>query len=351
MKVGIVGCGKIATTAHLPALSTISEAEVVSVSDLNENRALKVAKRFGVAHHFKDYKEMLKDETIDIVDICTPAKTHADIAVDAAASGKNILVEKPISSTIPDALRMIDAAKSNGVKLCVVQNFRYFPAMQQMKRTILTGKVGDVVSIDGVCHQHFPLKWSPRTWWFDEGGVIFDVGVHMIDAVLWLFGRDPESVYAVGGDYLEGMNCINQACVVIEFARNRAAMCNFSWLTGRTIFGINVHGTGGHLFSDMCFNHYTEVHGTPTPLDDARGFISKMSTFGRDVSSGKFFLSSMAYHKPLIEDFIGRIKSKKPEPVTGREALLSLAIAESILQSIKKRDKVHIKSLLSENQF
>lgn len=342
MKIGVIGCGKIATTAHLPALLAIPEAEIIAVADLDEKRAIKVSKKYGISKHYKDFKDMLKDETIELVDVCTPAKTHANVAIEAASYGKHILVEKPISSSIPDAVRMIEAAKSNSVKLCVVQNFRYFPAMQQMKRSIVEGSVGGVVSMEGICHQHFPLKWSPRTWWFDEGGVIFDVGVHMIDSIIWLFGTEPKSVYAVGGDYLNEMNCINQASVIIDFGNQKAALCNFSWLTGRTIFSINVHGTGGHLFSDMCYNHSNEVHGTPTPLDDAKGFISKMSTFARDVSSGKFFLNSMAYHKPLMKDFIECIIKNKREPVTGKEALLSLGVAQAILQSTKTNDKVDI---------
>jgi predicted dehydrogenase len=346
INVGLVGCGKIAKRAHFPAFSELPDANVISVADLNEARALFVSKKFGIEHHYKDFKDILKDETIDVVDICTPAKTHANIAVEAASYGKHLLVEKPIASTISDAIRIIDAAKSNGVKLCVIQNFRYFPAMQQMKRTISEGRIGNVLSIDGVCHQHFPLKWSPNNWWFDEGGILFDVGVHMTDAVVWLFGIEPKSVYAVGGDYLNGMNCVNQASAIVDFGKQRAAMCNFSWLTGRTVFNVNIHGTGGHLFSDLCFNHYNEVHGTPTPFDDVRAFSSKMFTFVRDLYSGKFFLSSMAYHKPLIADFIECVKKNKREPVTGREALLSLTVAEAILQSTKKKETVDIDDLI-----
>jgi len=346
MKVGIVGCGKIATKAHLPSFLSIPEVEIVSVADLDERKARNLAKRFGVKRYFKDYKQMLSDEEIELIDICTPPETHAKIAIDAALSGKHILVEKPISLKIKDAVKMIEVARSNGVKLCVVQNFRYFPAMQSMKRIILEGRIGNITSIEGICHQHFPLKWSPRTWWFYSGGVVYDVGIHMIDAILWLLGVEPKQVYAIGGDYLSGMNCINQASVLIEFNNRKAALCDFSWLTGRTIFSINVHGTGGHIFSDMCFNHFIEVHGLPTPIDDIRIFTSKMLTFTKDVLSRRFFLSSLAYHKPLIEKFVKSINNKCREPVTGREALFTLAVAEAITRSIRKRDIVNIADLL-----
>jgi|GEM_PF-1164388 predicted dehydrogenase len=346
MKIGIIGCGKIAVKAHLPSFMAIPEAEVVSVADIDEEKAKYVAKKFGVRKYFKDYNYVINDEEIDLVDICTTPETHAKIAINAASNGKHILVEKPIASNVREAVEMIKVAKRNGVRLCVVHNFRYFSAMQGVKRSILEGRIGNVTSIQGVCHQHFPLRWSPRTWWFNQGGVIYDIGIHMIDAILWLAEDYPKEVYAVGGDYLNGMNCVNQASVLIEFSGKKVALCDFSWLTGRTIFSIWVHGTAGHIFSDMCFNHFYEAHGVPTPIDEIKNFSLKMFTFFKDLISGRFFLSSLAYHKPLIEKFIESIKSKGCEPVSGEEALLALAVAEAIVQSINEKGKIDIMKMI-----
>jgi len=347
MRVGIIGCGKIAAKAHLPALA-INGLEIAAVCDLDETKAKAFSKRFKIRHYFIDYTEMLRNVDIDFVDICTPTRTHATIAIDAAKLGKHVLVEKPISYSLDDALRMIDAARDNRVKLCVVQNFRYFPAMQHMKQAIEQGRLGNIVSIEGTCHQHFPLKWSPKSWWFEEGGIIYDVGIHMLDLVIWLFKESPIKVYAIGGDFLTDMNCINHAHVIMDFKKGRAALCDFSWLTGRTVFSLDVHGTGGHAFSDLCFNHYHEVHGLPTPLDDIRSFVSKMSTFTRDLISGKFFLGSLAYHKILIREFISSIKNNAEVPVTGKEALYSLAVAQAIKQSIKENRVIRLSDIFSE---
>ena len=129
LKVGIIGCGGIANGKHMPALSKLSNVEMVAFCDTIEERAVKASKDFGTenAKVYTDYRKLLEDKTIDVVHICTPNKSHADITVDALEAGKHVMCEKPMAKTAADARRMLDAAKRTGKKLSIGYQNRYRP--------------------------------------------------------------------------------------------------------------------------------------------------------------------------------------------------------------------------------
>jgi len=113
IRVGIIGCGGIANGKHMPSLSKLDNVEMVAFCDIKEERASKAAKDYGVdgAKTYNDYRKLLEDKNIDVVHVCTPNKSHANITVDALEAGKHVMCEKPMAKTAIDAKRMLDAAK------------------------------------------------------------------------------------------------------------------------------------------------------------------------------------------------------------------------------------------------
>ena len=99
MRVGIIGCGGIANGKHMPSLKKVENCEMVAFCDIIVERAEKAAKEFGTpdAKVYVDYKELLKDETIDVVHVCTPNRYHSPITVDALEAGKHVMCEKPMA--------------------------------------------------------------------------------------------------------------------------------------------------------------------------------------------------------------------------------------------------------------
>src|SRR4030042_2705734 len=102
MKVGVIGCGMIAKKAHMPAYKSLENVELIAVSDNNEQRAKSCAKEFGVKKYFSDYHELLKED-LDLVSICTPNFTHAQITKESAQAGVHVLVEKPMATNLQEA--------------------------------------------------------------------------------------------------------------------------------------------------------------------------------------------------------------------------------------------------------
>ena len=119
VRVAIIGCGGIANGKHMPSLSQLEAVEMVAFCDIDQARAEKAAKEYGAhdAKVYTDYRELLEDKSIDVVHVCTPNKSHADISVAALDSGKHVMCEKPMAKTAADARRMLEAARRSGKNL------------------------------------------------------------------------------------------------------------------------------------------------------------------------------------------------------------------------------------------
>ncbi|MCQ2445702.1 MAG: Gfo/Idh/MocA family oxidoreductase, partial [Clostridia bacterium] len=114
VKIGIIGCGGIANGKHMPSLKQVPGVEMVAFCDIIPERAEKAAKEYGVpgAKVYTDYKELLKDQEIEVVHVCTPNREHSQITVDALYAGKHVMCEKPMAKNAADAKKMFDAAKA-----------------------------------------------------------------------------------------------------------------------------------------------------------------------------------------------------------------------------------------------
>ena len=127
LKIGIIGCGGIANGKHMPALKRIKEVEMVAFCDIIPERAEKAANKFGTpdAKVYTDYKELLKDKSIDVVHVLTPNREHSFITVDALESGKHVMCEKPMAINSAEAQKMLDAARRTGKKLTIGYQNRF----------------------------------------------------------------------------------------------------------------------------------------------------------------------------------------------------------------------------------
>ena len=142
IKVGIIGCGGIANGKHLPALShQKSRVDIIAFCDLILERAEKAAKEYGTpdAKVYTDYKELLKDERIDVVHVLTPNVAHCELTVAALEAGKHVMCEKPMAATPADAKKMLDAQKKSGKLLTIGYQNRYRQDSQVLKKMCEAG--------------------------------------------------------------------------------------------------------------------------------------------------------------------------------------------------------------------
>lgn len=203
-RVGIIGIGGIFKGSHIGEYLDDDRLEVVALCDIIEERATEIRdKHFPNAAVYTDFRELLKDETIDSVDICTPNYLHSIIAVAAFEAGKHVFCEKPDAINVEEVLKMNRAAEKAGKTLMIMRNNRFSPASQYAKKYIESGAMGDIYC--GRCGWQRRRGIPGKGGWFTTkaqsgGGPLIDLGVHMIDLAIWLMGS-PKPVTVTGSTY------------------------------------------------------------------------------------------------------------------------------------------------------
>lgn len=200
LKIGIIGCGGIANQKHLPALQKNSDLnEIVAFCDIVEERAVKAAKEYGIsdAKVYTDYKELLKNEDVEVVHICTPNVSHSAIAIDAFAAQKHVYCEKPMSHSTEEAEKMVAAWKASGKKFTVGYQNRFRPEVMNLHEACQKGELGEIY----YGKAHAVRRRGVPTWGVfpdksqQGGGPLIDIGTHALDITLWCMNNyDVESV-------------------------------------------------------------------------------------------------------------------------------------------------------------
>jgi predicted dehydrogenase len=205
VKFAIIGCGRI-SDLHAPGYLQNPNAEIAAVCDADSERANRKGNEWGLSEEmiFTDYNEVLKIDSIDAVEILVPHHLHADMVIMAAEAGKHISVQKPMANTLEECRQMIDAAKKNGVKLRVFENFRFYPPYLKAKELIENGAIGRPSSIHiklGVSHMggwDVPLDawmWRVSREKCGGGPICWDDGYHKFSIAEFFLG-DVEKVKA-----------------------------------------------------------------------------------------------------------------------------------------------------------
>ena len=196
MKVGIIGCGKIAQTRHIPEYFENEKVEISGYYDFNYERAKELAEKFG-GTAYTSAEELLEQQEIDAVSVCAANNAHAELTIKALQSGKHVLCEKPMATTLEDCTAMVEAAKQNGKCLMIGQNQRFAKAHAKAKELLESGAIGQVITFKTTFGHGGPETWSVdpgvNSWFFDRKkaamGAMADLGVHKTDLIQFLLGE------------------------------------------------------------------------------------------------------------------------------------------------------------------
>lgn len=205
IRIGIIGCGKIAQIRHIPEYMANPDAELYGFFDVNQDRAKEIAKQYGGVA-YESYQAMLADPKIDAVSVLTPNFTHAEISIAALKAGKHVLCEKPMATTLADCEAMAETARQTGKKLMIAQNQRLTAAHQKAKELLDSGIIGDIVTFRTTFSHSGADNWSVdgrNSWFMDKSrsrfGAMADLGVHKTDLMVYLLGTGIAKASAVIG--------------------------------------------------------------------------------------------------------------------------------------------------------
>jgi predicted dehydrogenase len=204
IRVGVVGVGNIAPY-HLEAyLGLPQDCRVVALADIVAEKGPKAAQRFGLeVACFDSHRKLLEEADVDLVDVCTPPSTHAEIAIDALDSGRHVLVEKPMAASLEECDAMLLAQRRSGKLLSVIAQNRFRTEMMRLKRLLSSGLAGKVLhaQVDSFWWRganYYDLWWR-GTWEGEGGGCTLNHAVHHVDLLLWMMGA-PAEVRAIMGN-------------------------------------------------------------------------------------------------------------------------------------------------------
>jgi len=331
LRLGIVGLGWVSQVFHLPILSKMEDAEIVAVCDRDKSRAKMIAERFGFTRYYSDYQQMLAKEDLAAIDVCTTTDAHLPITLAALAAGKDVFVEKPIARRYDEAVQMAEAAKQAKRKLMVGMNNRFRPDTMILKSFVEKGELGKIF----YAKAGWLRKLSTTNPWITQkdksgGGVFLDLGIVMLDLVLWMLGFPPvERVTAKM--YMQKTKSVEDSSIAfIEMKYGASITLEVSWSFQalEDYFYCDFFGSDGSAKINPLRIH-KQLHGnlvnvTPAKIESPANLYKK------------------SYENEL-KHFVGAARGLHQIISTGEEAVQRMKAVEAIYQSAQKGKEIVLK--------
>ena len=257
LRAGIIGCGGITERRHAPVLTSLKgRVTVTALADLAEERLELMGGKLGVAseHLYTDWEQMLTNEELDLVHICTPHHLHEPQAIAAMEAGAHVFLEKPIATHLEEVDRMIVVSERTGRKMTVGHNQLFSAAHRAAMEQIRTGAIGSVflVRSEGFGRSHVVGRGVSQQWRTQAiaggGGPLIDNGYHQIYTALNYVGSPAVRVYARVGRYVQDIEVEDTALVLIEHANGATTSLQVGWSALAGAVSVNeILGTGGQI--------------------------------------------------------------------------------------------------------
>jgi len=254
VNLGIIGLGSMGK-GHLDNSLKLANANLVAVSDVSK-KALKVAKNAGIKKTYTDYEQLLADEEIDAVIIALPNHLHLQCASKAADRKKHILLEKPIARNVDEAKEILSVSRRNSVKVMIGYTVRFNPVFRGLKEKIESGCLGDIEGAYAINVGSGPFfergeDYRPvpvPEWWFNKtltgGGVLIDLGCHMINLLRWYFGEITDIRSQLS--YRFNMDFEDSATCLAKFSSGTTAVIRLGWFSKELLLKVELLGTAGY---------------------------------------------------------------------------------------------------------
>jgi len=335
IKCAVVGTG-IFGEIHVHTYSTYDKAELLMICDLNEKRAKEISKKYGV-RYTTDYSEIAENDKIEAVSVATPDFAHKDIVIKMLESGKHVLVEKPMATSIEEAEVMVETAKKSGKILMTDFHNRFNPPFVLAREKFESGDIGDIGMIYTRLSDRIdvPLKWFS---WSNKTGPQWFLFPHIVDLVTWISGKKPEKVYGCGKKGIlksNGIDIYDTVTGILDFGKFYATV-ETSWIVPESWpsiadFYFKIEGSKGRIeidFEDLGLKMASDVKKemeTPfylgyTPIDGKpHGFASL----------------------PIMH-FVDCISENRKPIISVEDGFINVKIISSILESIETGKPVKI---------
>lgn len=318
MRVGIIGCGRIALGSHARGYQSVPGVEIAAVADVTPERLALAQRELGLSETdcYQDYRALLERKDVDAVSVTTPQSLRRPIVVAAAEAGKHILSEKPLATIPADADAMIDAARRNHVILAMVHNYLFFPENLAIKRLIEEGAIGAVefvqLNVLGVEDRPGSAEYQP-TWRHDVdaagGGVLMDM-LHSVYLAAYFMGSPIQAASAAVDRRLSPRGNVEDAAYCRFTHPNGYSLVNIAWGVGPG--SLEVGGTQGRIVQ------YNQDFGSTAFATHER--LAVFNQQGRTEVE----VSTQRRSNAIFADFIASIQEGRPPVAPAEEGKKAL---------------------------
>ena len=334
--VAIFGAGFWANEMHLPVLSRLPGVSVKGIASGSDDHARRSAERFGIQRWTTDYRTLLDDPSVDIVDILAPNYLHAPMAIAAAQAGKHVMCIKPLALNMQEARQIEAAVQAAGTRFFYAENVPFIPALRRTREIIEEGALGEVFRVKA-CEG---IGAPPNSWLFDPkksgGGAIIDMAVHSLAFCRWMAGGEVESVFAQAGTFVHQGKTENEdtATLILRFRNGVIGQCEDSWsLSGAMDSRFEVFGTQGRILIDNLHRQPIQVVSETGysywggPKESGKGWTFPLPLPG-DVNDGQY---------AMLEHFIDCLRSGRPSRSELADGIAIQATVEAAYRSLKSQ--------------
>lgn len=323
----LVGAGDIARKRVAPALAETAGSRLYAVCDTVTERAHETASAFGADVEYADLDAALDDPSVDAVYVATPVDLHVPMALRAMEAGKHVLVEKPLGLSADDADRAVREEAATGLATGCAYFRRFYPGYRMLGDMLKSGEFGRVVLVRMAYFSWFdPKPGDPKYWRVvrarSGGGPIADMGTHMFDVLIGLFGL-PETVFAHTSTLDRDWDVEDSSAMVMSLHGGIPVTASFHW-------------------NSKTWTHMFEVVGTEAkvlwhPYDSGVA----VKTVGRDTVEVPVPPAGNV-HQPLIEDFVTAVRAGRKPSVTFAEALKTNRLIDAVYRSSSEKQEIAV---------
>jgi UDP-N-acetyl-2-amino-2-deoxyglucuronate dehydrogenase len=341
----VVGLGR--GMDHVRCASNSKNCDLLAVCDINPETFKKLEGKYE-ADTYTDIDKMLKRDDIDIVSICTPSGTHAELAMKVAEAGKHAMLEKPFDITLDKIDATVKAFADKGLKLGLIFQNRFAPANRKAKQLIDEGVLGDLIL--GVVQ----VKWYRTqgyydanggwrgTWAMDGGGSLMNQGIHTVDLFQWMMGP-VKSVFAYTDVVAHNIEAEDITAAVLKMKNGVKGIIITSTATypgfGTTL---DIHGVNGGIC--MKNNDIMEISykgATQEELDNIMKIYGPNKDIEFAVASDPSVINRDTTHVQ-IQDMIDAVLEDRPPVIEGAEGRRSVEIINAIYESAKTGKEISL---------
>jgi UDP-N-acetylglucosamine 3-dehydrogenase len=326
LAMAVIGVGQMGAR-HVAVLSRMERVRLAAVADPDPRARHRSLGAFGGVREYEDWRVLIDDlaGVLDAVCVVVPSKDHAEVVLHALDAGLHVLVEKPIATTLEDALQMRAAASRTGQKLMVGHVERFNPAVAKVKELVDDGRLGRIYRVHATRVGPFPAR-------VQDTGVAIDLASHDIDVMQHVLGRELEQVYAEGGSFLHASHEDLITCL-LRFEGGVLGLLDANWLSPEKQRELVLLGEGGmikasYLTQDVWFLESSEVPGEHSwdELALIRG--------DAEGSAMRFALRKVEPIRAELEAFVDCIANDTREPVDADDGMRALAVALALRESV-----------------